>query len=381
MPWGFAAAGIASAVVGSALAPDAPDMSGQNAAAKSNAATADRAQQLAETQYSDQKALLDQYSPLYKQQIQASLDAQAKSTEQSALQWDSYTTTWKPVEEALAKKSLDMASPGRADAEAARAGSDTQTQFDRARTDTTQQLSMAGASPEKIAALTAAGRLDEAKAVGGAQSLARRDTESRAMGYLDNAARFGRNMPSTGLATATLAGQQGGQVTGGIQSLAAATAAPAQAAAPLLSTSISANNSAGGLFSGISQMQATADMNQYNATIGGAQAGVKAYGMYRSSKKSKVIDGPVDGRGASDAVEKSGAKHWRYKPGEGDGSGQPRMGPTAESLADAAPAVSDGETVDGISMLGLHHASLGDHNKRLKKLERQMKSSGKNRKD
>jgi hypothetical protein len=35
-----------------------------------------------------------------------------------------------------------------------------------------------------------------------------------------------------------------------------------------------------------------------------------------------------------------------------------------------APEVSDGETVDGISMLGLHHASLGDHNKRIARLER-----------
>jgi hypothetical protein len=325
-------------------------------------------QGLAETQYTDQKALLDQYSPMLKDQLQASIDAQTKSTKQSDDQWSDYTATFRPVEQELAKQSLAYSDPNRIDQEAARAGDMAQTNVDQAQSQNEQSLTMAGASPEKIAALQAAGKLVGAKTVAGAQYQGRTDAQGKAMAYLDNTARFGRNMTSTGIATAQLAGQQGQAATAGYGALSAATGAPAQSAAGLFGGAVNANNAAGSLFNTQWQQGATAARDS-NALLGDViGAGATYFGM-KSSEKVKDVGAPVDGKRAVQAVEKSPAKHWSYKPGEGDGSTQPRMGPMAESLASAAPEVSDGNTVDAISMLGLHHAAIGKLSKDMRALK------------
>jgi hypothetical protein len=357
--------GIVKSIFGYQDAP-APDPA-IGKAAEANAAISGRMQDLAEKQYADQSATTSEFLPLLKDQISKANAAQALSTQQSAQQWGDYMKTWQPGEQQLASRTLDLASPGRVDQAGARAAADATTQFDRARGDTTAQLNASGASPEKIAALEAAGRLNEAKGVAGATSAARTAQEGQGIALLDNAARFGRNMTSTGIASATLAGQQGNGVAGGVGAVQNAIAAPAQAAAPLLSGAVGANNSAGSLFN-TSWNQASASAQQNNALTGDIiGAGAKIAGMFLSSAKKKHMGPKV--KGAVAAVEKSPAKHWSYRPGLGDGSTKPRMGPTAESLHKAAPSVSDGKQVDGIALHGLHHAAIGELAARVKKLE------------
>lgn len=273
--------------IGKQTAPDAPDMTGVNEAAKANASIADRQQTLAEQQYADQRALLEQYSPLLKAQLEKANTLQDQSIAQSAAQWEDYQNTWRPVEQQLAARTTALADPGRIEQEASRAAADTTSQYDRARQSTEASLAMAGASPEKIAALTAAGRLNEAKAVGGAQAGARRSTETNQIALLDNAARFGRNMPSTGIQTAALAGSQGQQVQGAYGTLASATGQPAASASPLLANAASANASAGSLFGNAAQQNYTANMNQYNAAMGGLLAGANLWGMYGLADANK----------------------------------------------------------------------------------------------
>lgn len=247
--------------------------------ADASAEIAGRQQQLAEDQYKDQKALLDEFRPMLKEQLQKSNQAQDLSTARSNEAWADYTSTWRPVEQRLAQASLDWASPGRAEQEAARAAGDATTQFDRAQQESTRALTMAGASQEKIAALEAAGRLTAAKGVAGAASTARRDTEKAGLAYLDNAARFGRNMTSTGIATAQLAGQQGAQTQAGYGALQAATAAPANATSGLLSAANSAYGTAGNLQLGAGQLRIQSQ-NMMNGLFGDMLgAGLKAYGM------------------------------------------------------------------------------------------------------
>jgi hypothetical protein len=179
-------------------------------------------------------------------------------------------------------------------------------------------------------------------------------------------------MTSTGLAAAGLATQQGSQVSDQYGNLAAASAAPAATAAPLFNSAVSANNAAGSLFGNAAQMNMQGDINQYNATMGGAQGALKAWGMYTSSKKTKRRKGKVDGKKAGDAVEKSGAEKWAYKDGMGDGNTKDRMGPMAEDLQRVAPGVSDGKRVDAIAMSGLHHAAIGGHNRDIRDLKKQV---------
>lgn len=265
--------------VGKSTAPETPDTSGLNDAARSNAAIATRQQDLAEKQYADQKALFDEWKPMLSQQIQASLDAQTKSTARSDDAWADYKATWQPVEQQLAARSLDLASQGRIDQEAERSAADVAGRTDAALAESRRALIASGASPEKVAALQAAGTLEAAKAVGGARATGRRDAETRAVSYLDNAAKFGRNMPSNSLATAQLAGQQGSQATSGYASLANASAQPAAAASPLFGSAVSANNSAGSLFGAGANADLASQIAQSNATLGGLGAGVKLWGM------------------------------------------------------------------------------------------------------
>ena len=120
-------------------------------AAQSNADIGARMQTLAETQYTDQKALLDKYSPMFQDQIQAAIDAQTKSSQQSDDQLADYKTTFRPVEQSLAKQSLAYSDPNRIDQGSACAGGMAQTGVDQAQHQNEQALNMAGAGPEKIA--------------------------------------------------------------------------------------------------------------------------------------------------------------------------------------------------------------------------------------
>jgi hypothetical protein len=331
---------------------------------------AQREVSLAEQQYTDQKALFDEYSPMLRELLQTNLTQQQKSIEQSDDAWASYTNTWRPVESALAQRSMEMADPARAEADAQRAAASTAEQFDVARQEQTRALQASGADASTIAALGAAGQLEEAKAKAGASDSARRSSELAGLSVMDNAARFGRNMPSQGLATAGMALQQGQAAQGGFNNLSMAQAQPAQQAAALYNSAGSNAGASGALGLNAGQMLAGAH-NQSAAMFGDITgAALGAYGYYTSSKKTKKTGGKV--KGASDAVEKSPAKKWAYKPGEGDGNTKDRMGPMAEDLKKVAPEVSDGKMVDAVAMAGLHHAAIGEQNQRLKRIEKRL---------
>lgn len=277
--------GVSAYGLAKQTAPEAPDMSGVNDAASRNAAIAERQQGLAEKQYADQMAIFEQFKPMLMEQIALSVAEQKKSIERGDDQWASYTSTWRPLENTLAQRTADLANPARVEQEAQRAASDTAGKFDLARTETRRSLEMAGASPEKIAAMEAAGRLNEAKSVGGVMSTARRQTETQQMGLLDNATRFGRNMPSTGLQVAGLAGSQGQAASGGVGNMQGSLANATQAASPLFNSAIAANNAYGNLFSTSAQAQYRSEMDKYNATIGALVGAANLYGRHFGPKE------------------------------------------------------------------------------------------------
>lgn len=279
MSFGITAAIAGGAILGGILAPDAPDTSGMNRAAENNSAISGRMQDLAEKQYADQKALLEEFKPMLKQQVETALAAEGKSTQRSDDAWNDYNATWKPVEQKLAKESVAWGSTGRVEQNAQRAAGEVADQFDSARTQNREAMLRSGLDPAAIASLEASGRLEEAKAKGGAADSARRDTELQGLSLLENAARFGRNMPSTGLETARLAGAQSQQAQGGYGTLQSATGAPAASAAPLFAGAVSANNSAGNLFGDAAQLDFRGSLAKNQSVFGGMTAGARLAGM------------------------------------------------------------------------------------------------------
>lgn len=356
--------------------PKGVNTSALDAQAARNGAIADRQQTLAEKQYADQMAIFEQFRPMLVQQMQGSLTDQNLSRDRSSQQWDDYMKTWRPVEQSLADKSLNWATPGRMQSAADEASSAVAGQQDANRTAGTADMIRAGLDPSSIAALNASGRVGEAKDRAGAATNARRTVETQGMGYLEAAARFGRNTPTTGLAAAQLGGQQGQQVQQGYTGLVNASGTPAAAANPLFTSAVNTGNNAAQLFQNSANLQQQNQQQQYNwgmNTIGGLNqwAGNRG-GFTGSSKKTKDRKGKVDGKDAADAVEKSGAENWSYKPGLGDGDTKDRMGPMAEDLQRVAPTVSDGKRIDNIAFAGLHHASIGHLNKTVKQQSRKI---------
>lgn len=244
--WNLGKGAIGSALAGKAADALAPKVDTSAVTAQANFANdiAKRQMDLAEKQYADQQALLAQYSPMIQEMIRGQITDQGLSRERSTAQWNDYTNVWRPTELAFNRQSMDFANPARYQQEADRAGVDAATQFDRAKQAQVRQLQMSGASPERIAALTAAGDILAARGTAGARSQAFRDAEMKGLNVLHGAASFGRNMPSTGIQTAALAGQQGQQGMAGVQGLSSLSAAPATIASNLMSRSLNAGDTA-----------------------------------------------------------------------------------------------------------------------------------------
>jgi hypothetical protein len=181
--------------------------------------------------------------------------------------------------------------------------------------------------------------------------------EQAGIGLVDNAAKFGRNMPSTGLQSAQLALSAGGQATGQIGSQQQAintTYAPAQG---FYGGATNATSSAGNLLMGASNVQQQA--GAANAQSMGSMAGTAlAAGMMFMSKSTiKNIEGDVDPELALSSVIATPVKAWRYKKGEGDGDTRLRLGPMAEDVA-ASTGVGDGQTLDIATELGTLRAAV-----------------------
>jgi hypothetical protein len=205
-------------------------------AAKSNSEIADRQQDLAERAYNDQQAIYDELSPLLREQLQLSATEQAKSIERGDAQWDSYTKTFQPLEAKMAETAANFDTPQRREQVAGEAVGQVANAFDAARAGTRRSLADAGVKvgSDASAALDAQSRIEQAKASAGVSNNARTQVEMQGLSLGDNAARFGRNMPSTGLATAQLAGQQGQQVQGGYNNLVGAAGQAAGTGSALL---------------------------------------------------------------------------------------------------------------------------------------------------
>lgn len=364
---GATALGIAGAAGAGALAGGVLSKAGKNAAGGAAGTAAQNAEfqydianrevELAEKQYTDQKALSDEFLPLFRQQVQTAMTQQGKDSARSDEQWSIYTNDFRPAEQKLVETALSYASPGRQEQAAQRAAADTAAAFGTQRAATTEALTRAGEDASTIATLNAAGRLEEAKATGGVMDTARRSVEQQGISLVDNAARFGRNMPSTGLQTSTAAINAGTAAQGAAEAGLGVVAAPLQSTLPALNSAsanagASTNSAIAGGYLGLAGQKASNDI--FGDMLG---AGVKAYGMglFGSSEKIKDIHGDVDMtlEDAAEVMEQAPAKSYTYIGGT-----EQRIGPTAEAMQQVT-GKGDGMTIDPANMLGLHQAVLG----------------------
>lgn len=347
--------------------PDVPDYSQQ---INTQNQITGRQMDLAEKAYADQKALADKFLPMFQQQAQLAIDQQSKTNQRADSMWQAYTDTFQPLEKSFAETAANYDTQGRRDQAAADAAGGVAQQFDVADQTRAEMGAASGADPREMMALSNASGIERAKAVASAQNQARNQVEATGLSLKNAAIGIGRGTVSGGLQAADLALRQGGAAqnsAGGGMNVAAA---PYNTSSGILGGATSSNMAATNIMN-TGYQNAQAGVNGQNAMFGDLLgAGAKVAGMYFSSEKVKDMGDEVGGDEALSLVRASPSKRWRYKEGEGDGSTQERMGPTAESLKGSP--VSDGQTVDAISMLGLHHAGLRAVDKKIEKLSLQV---------
>lgn len=334
---------------------------GGKSSSNGSAQASREAVQLGRDQWDYQKGLIEKYTPLYEQQMQASMDAQTKNTERSDAMWQQYKDYFAPATQQLATTAMDYNTQERRDKAAADASAGVASQFDTARQQLAEQMANQNVSGSSGAGLATAAALaiQEAKAKAGAEATARQGVEQTGIGLLGQVANVGNGLSASGLQTGQAGLQAGSGATGQVAGLSGLSANGLSASMGAYSTGINGLNAA-------SQSQ-----NSMFGDMLGAGAYLAGKSSFFSDENIKDMGDEVDGKQAQGLVAASPSYQWSYKEGEGDGSSKPRIGPTAQSLQ--GTAVSDGHAIDGISMLGLHHSALGETIKDVKALTKEVK--------
>lgn len=260
---------------------DSPDMSGVNAAAIQNAEVGREMAGIARDQLAMERSRQAQFDPIYKQILQSSLQQQQLGAEQSAEQWKSYRDTWQPLEKKLAQTAAEFDTPERRASEAEAAAADVGIQYGAQRQALDRDLNRSNTtvSSGKSLALRAGAALDQAKATASAQGNARRQVEQAGIALVDNAAKFGRNMTSTGIETARLSLGAGQAASGTMGQQQATSTAGLSAVQGLYGGSIGATGSAGNLFGTIAGIQQQTNAANQELLGTAAGAGVTALAL------------------------------------------------------------------------------------------------------
>jgi hypothetical protein len=222
MPWGFAAAGVASAAIGALTAPKAPSVPTQNyqAVADSSLAAAQLQSQTSREQLDWAKQQYAEQAPLTNAFMQSMIDNSNQQTTNAAKDRARYEGVFQPVEDQFVKTATGWNSPARATQEAGAAMADVGTAMEAARKTSTQALESFGVDPSqtRYAALDLSTRVAQASAQAAAGTQSRKNTEATALALQGEAINIGKGYPgqvAQSYAGATSAGSAG--ITSGLQ--------------------------------------------------------------------------------------------------------------------------------------------------------------------
>ncbi len=274
MPFGWAAA---ATVVSGVYAADKASRAANNASEKASRSADAQTQlgyeqlDLAREQWEKGEARQAKLDPMYEQLMAGAVKDSDTARARSKEQWSQYQQLFQPLEGKMAATASNYDTAGRRDSAAAEAAATTSKAFDSTQQMQARGLQRAGVQIGSGRALTLANdnRLNQAKAMAGADIAARRAVEDRGIALVDNAARFGRNQTSTSLQAAGVGLQANGVAQNAGLSGTQAAAASLQPAMSLM------NAGSGNLGSGTNTLMNIASnqqqaANQAYAGIGSA---------------------------------------------------------------------------------------------------------------
>jgi hypothetical protein len=194
-------------------------------------------------------------------------DANASRAES---QWKIYRDLFAPVEARMVKDANEYDSTERKERMAAEAAADIARGYQGALESSQRAMQRLGVNPNsgRFQALSSDIGLGLARDTAGAMNKARRDTELQGMAMRESAAKFGRNMPTMGIASDAAALNAGNSAAGNMTSGAALHNAGLNAAQDWFGGAASANTAGGNLALGQynAQLDAWAREQQANET-------------------------------------------------------------------------------------------------------------------
>lgn len=332
--------------------PPAPDP-GIGRAAEANADVAKEMQALSKEEFDYRKMRDAKMDPVYGKLIDSGIESERKNQERADEQWGSYKSTWRPIEEKYAAEIQKLGSPEEMEAAAGRSVQDVNARYDVADASSRRNLARVGGTSggayevgERLAGLSRAG------ATASAATGARTSAKMLGVAALESGAKFGRGLPSTGIAADSLALNAGNSAgNAGVQQDAVHNAG-VSTAGNLLSGAVGANNSAGSILTSQFNTENKAYQNAQNAnkdawggigTIVGGLAGAYFGGPAGATAGAKI--GGSFFRADGGIVRKP--RMIRYaEGGVVEGPGGPRED-AVPATVDGVPGVrlSDGEYV------------------------------------
>lgn len=289
-------------------------------AAMSNAELAKEMAGVARDQLAWEKDRAAKQDPLIQKIVDQQIQSGDANADRAESQWQIYRDLFAPVEERVVKDANEFDSQERKDRMAAEAGADVARGYQGALKSNQRAMGRLGVNPNsgRFQALAQELNLGLAKETAGAMNKARRDTELQGMAMREGAAKFGRNMPNTGLAADAASLHAGDSATGNMATGAGIRNAGMNAAQNWFGGVTHANSSAGNLGLGQYQGQLNAwqQANQ-NSALGAAGLG-SLFGQLGSAAIAKKLrkGGVIKDYHAHGLADLSSLK---TKPGDAEG--------------------------------------------------------------
>ncbi len=353
-------------------APDAPDTSGQQAAALQQAALSaeqlDFAKQIYADTAPDRATAAASAVRAAEQQFQAG-EAQTALAKDYA---DYNRNTFRPLEREIVDSARAYDTEDRRSQAAGQAVADVSQQFKTASGSLMRNNARMGINPSSgaSASLMQTAALEEAKAKALGATTARRNVEQIGVARMADAANLGRNLPSSQSTAAQVALQQGNSSVANSQLPLAIAQSGAAGVNAGFNGAQRGLEGASNSFGSIAKLQA-GDGGAATAQALGQVAGTALSYFAMSDKTEKSDITPTDPDAALDAVNGTPVKEWRYKASsEANDGGKEHVGPMAQTVKKTMgeKAAPGGRKIDLVTMNGITMAAIQSLNRKVDKL-------------
>lgn len=260
-------------------------------AAKQNADIAQQQLDAAREQLAWEKDRARTQDPLIQKIVDQQIQSGNTNAARAESQWETYRKLFAPIEEQMVHEAAGFDSQERKDRAAAEAAADVRRGYQGALEANQRAMERMGVNPGsgRFQAAVNDINLSLARDSAGAMNKARRDTELQGMAMRQGAAQFGRNMPTTGIASDAAALSAGNAATDNLATKAGLHNAALNAAQNWFGGAASANTAAGNLGLGQYQGQLNAWQQASQNSASGAAGLGSLFGQLGSAYLMKPV--------------------------------------------------------------------------------------------